>query len=200
MGMNTTKSLASSVKPSIAAFSNDEDFVHLIQNNEFSFNESLDNEIDHSITNADSSAKDLADYDAIIYDLELAGGDPVQAKQDILHLKLASLSKPLVMVGCTGSMHALMNTENVAHLVDQTAAKPVVSNQLETVVESAIKGCVGNLPTAKAPRRNYTVYAFGSSFAALLFTAVALMTVNTSIQSTTSQSAETITPPKVVSE
>lgn len=194
MGMNMTKAEAAMVAPVIATYSADPEFVKMIRKSEFSYKQSPNNKVDFSVRAVTSDVDELADCDAMIYDLDQAEGDVLRAKEDILHLKLNSLSRPLILVGQKALMKTLLETEKVNHLVSKTMAKPVVSSQLEMVVNASVKGRAGLLAATKAPKRNHTLFAFGSSFFAIILTVLTIMTFSTS-----SDNADTAAPNNVAS-
>ena len=170
-------------EPSVATFSSDYEFLLTVDSRDFSFFESISKKLNYSIKRATSDIDGLADHQAVIYDLDLANGNILTAKADILHLKLNSRAKPLILVGRKDFMQSLMGTGSVNHLVDRTVVKPMVSSQLSTVVSSAIKSAaikraaIKSIASTKADAKAdtpATATTFTSKVAAFALTAFSL--------------------------
>lgn len=142
--------------------SNDNDFVLMVQSSEFSLVASHGKKIEYSFRSNSTDVKDLADHDAVIYDLDLADGNMLQAKNDILHLKINSRSKPLILVGQKKFMQALFDTGTVSQLIDRKVAKPVILSHLEMLINAAIIDYTAKQPVIDVPKEKNT--AFGSGF------------------------------------
>ena len=145
----------------VATFSNDNDFVDMLEGSKFSSISSTDKRLDYSFRDISSNVAGLSDFDAVIYDVDMADENVLRAKEDILHLKLNSRSKPLVLVGQKEFMQTLIHSGNIAHLVSRKVAKPTVSSHLQMVINSAIKDQASKRPASNGPKDKKAALAFG---------------------------------------
>lgn len=145
----------------VVTFSNDIDFVRMVDNSKFSAISSTDRALGYSFRSTSSDVAGLSDYDVVIYDVDMANENVLCAKEDILHLKLNSRSKPLVIVGQKSFMRTLMSTGNIAHLVSRNIAKPAMSSHLTMAINAAINDQVGNRSASNAPKSDDAASAFG---------------------------------------
>ena len=162
--MNTGVNMNTSV-PTIAAYSNDHDFIVMIHNCDFAPVVSTGKKTVHSFRTMCSNVDGLADHDIVIYDLDMANENILQAREDILHLKLNAGSRPLVLVGQKEFMQTVVSSENIAQGVDCMITKPVLPSDLKIVIDATL----ADKPKALSkPQAKNSVLGLRSSFMSVL--------------------------------
>jgi hypothetical protein len=160
--------------PAVAVYSNDHDFINMIHESNFAAIVSNGNNTGHSIRSVSSDINGLADHDVIIYDLDMANESVLQAKEDILHLKLNSRSLPLLLVGKKEFMQTVISTANITHFVDRMINKPVFASHLKIVIDATLSSQVDKRAASNAPQTKNPVLAFGSNCLSVLGGAIGI--------------------------
>ncbi len=129
----------------ISVFSSDRKFTTSIVNQAQRENQDSKFKTDYSVQEAIRAVGQLGSCDLVIYDLGLAAGDQLRMAEDILHLKLASGSKPLLVVGQSVDIELALSSMKVKKVVERAIRKPVMPRQLKMII-GAVLGQANNAP------------------------------------------------------
>lgn len=115
----------------------------------------------------------------VIYDIDLAEGNATQVIEDILHLKLNSQGRPLVLTGSRDSLSAVMTSDKVEAQVTRVITKPWVGSQLNIVVKASVAKHAEVFATANPLKPLYKWLGVGSAATAAV-TAAAFFSISLS--------------------
>jgi len=157
------------IKAAVAVYSHDNEFIDSLGTHGYTGSKSEDEQFSYYLLRSSSEIAALLVSDVVVYDLDMVGNEFPRVTEDILHIKLNSRTKPLIVVGSRAAIEQVLASPKLRTVITKTIVKPVLRAPLHLTLDSVL----GNISPAWGGR-NTSGRKFGWSAVALLFVVCAL--------------------------